>query len=172
LHLQISGRDLIGGSDQPADRRDQTIGEIEPDPYRRQQHDQRDHGVHQREGDLHAQPPCLEARIFRDALLGRLQLLDHARVDRPRHIQIRVVIAAQLDHGGDGLCLGDQRDLRLAVAHFLESAARRRDEVAAGLEVRALDDRQIAADHQRMGQAADRGLRLEELTEPFAVLIE
>src|ERR1700722_2356915 len=32
LHLQIAGRDHVGGADQAADRRHQAIGEIEPDP--------------------------------------------------------------------------------------------------------------------------------------------
>ena len=172
LHVQVSGRDLICRADQPADWRHQLVGEIEPDPYRGQQHDQRDDRVHQGEGDLHAQPAGLETGVFRHALLGRLQLLDHARIDRARDIEIRIVVAAQLEQRGDGLGFGEQRDLRLAVAYFLEGAARRRDEVAGGLEIRALDDRQVAADHQRMGQAADRRLRLEELAESLAILIE
>ena len=43
LDIEIAGRDQVGGADQPADRRDQPVGEVEPDPHRRQQHDQRDH---------------------------------------------------------------------------------------------------------------------------------
>ena len=103
LHIEIAGRNQIGGADQAADRRDQPVREIEPDPHRRQQHDQRDDGVHQREGDLHADAARLEIGEFRDALLRRLQLLDHARIERARDIEIGVVVAAQLDHRRDAL---------------------------------------------------------------------
>ena len=56
LHMQIAGRDHIGGVDQAADRRHQPVGEIQPDQHRRQQHDQRDHRIHQTEGDGDAEP--------------------------------------------------------------------------------------------------------------------
>ena len=64
LHIEIAGRNQIGGADQAADRRDQPVREVKPDPYRREQHDQRDHGVHQREGDLHADAARLEIGEF------------------------------------------------------------------------------------------------------------
>ena len=92
LDVQIAGRDDVGGADQAADRRDQPVGEIQPDPGRGQQHDERDDGEHQREGDLNAEPARFEIGVFADALLGRAQLLrrraDRAgarRRDRCRH---------------------------------------------------------------------------------------
>ena len=78
LDVQIAGRDDVGGADQAADRRHQPVGEIKPDPCRRQQHDERDDGEHQREGDLNAEPARFEIGIFADALLGVAQLLDDA----------------------------------------------------------------------------------------------
>ena len=75
LNIQISGRHDIGGADQTPDRRHQPIGEIQPDPRRRQQHDQRDDREHQRERDLNAEPPFFEIGVFADAFLGVAQLL-------------------------------------------------------------------------------------------------
>ena len=117
LDIEIAGRDEIGGADQAADRRHQAIGEVQPDPDRRQQHDQRDHRVHQREGDLHAEPPRLERRHIRCTLVARrAQLLHHARIERPRHVEIVVVVVAQLDDGGDIIGVREQHDLRLVFA--------------------------------------------------------
>ena len=59
LHMQIAGRNHIGGVDQTADRRDQPVREIQPDHDRRQQHDQRDHGIHQAERDGDAGAPAI-----------------------------------------------------------------------------------------------------------------
>ena len=54
---QIAGGDGIRGADQAPDRRDQPIGEIEPDPDRGEEDDQGDHGVHQRERNLDTHSP-------------------------------------------------------------------------------------------------------------------
>ena len=70
LDVEIAGRDDLRGADQAADRRNQIIGEIEPDPHRREQHDQRDHRVHQPERDLNADPARLEIGVLRDAARG------------------------------------------------------------------------------------------------------
>ena len=76
--LQVAGRHIVGGADQPTDRGDQPVGKIQPDPGRGEQHDQRDDREHQREGDLDAEPARLKIGVFADALLGCRQLLHHA----------------------------------------------------------------------------------------------
>ena len=111
LHMEIAGRDDIGGADQPPDRRHQPIGEIQPDPRRGQQNGQRDDGEHQREGDLNAEPARFELGIFGDAFLGLRELRDHARIEQARDVEIHVVVTVQLDDGGDVIAFGNQRDL-------------------------------------------------------------
>ena len=101
LDVEIAGRDDLRRADQAADRRHQVIGEVEPDPDRRQQHDQRDHRVHQSESDLDADAALHEIGVLADAGLRRLQLREHARVEHARDVEIDVVVAAQLDDGGD-----------------------------------------------------------------------
>ena len=81
LHMEISGRDHIGRADQPADRSHQPIGEIEPDPGRGEQNDERDDGEHQRECDLNAKPARFEIGIFADAFLRLAQLLHDAWIE-------------------------------------------------------------------------------------------
>ncbi len=127
--LQIAGRNHIGGADQAADRRDQPVGEIESDPGRGQQHDQRDDGEHQRERDLDAEPARFEIGIFADALLRRAQLLHHPRIEKPRDIEIHVVIAVQLDDGGDVIALRDEGDLRLGFGDLAEKLRRRQHDL-------------------------------------------
>ena len=173
LHIEIAGGDEIGGADQPPDRRDQPVCEIEPDPHRRQEHDQRDDGVHQREGDLHPDAARFQIGEFRDAFLRRLQLLDDARIERARHVEIGVVIAAQLDHRRDGLRFQEHRDLRLVLADTGQRAARRRRrDVADALDFSLLDDGEVAVHDESERQAAQFGLRLQQLAKPFAVGIE
>ena len=54
LDVEIAGRDLVGRVDQAADRRDEPVGEVEAEPDRREEDDQRDQREHGREGDLDA----------------------------------------------------------------------------------------------------------------------
>ena len=93
LNIEIAGRDHVGGADQTADRRDQPVGEIQPDPGRRQQNDQRNDREHQRERDLDAEPPLFEIGVFADALLGIAQLLHDSRIEQPGDVEIHVVVA-------------------------------------------------------------------------------
>ena len=46
LDIEIARRDLVGRVDEAADRRDQPVGEVEPEPDRGQKHDQRDQREH------------------------------------------------------------------------------------------------------------------------------
>ena len=91
------------------------LAKFEPDPHRRQQHDQRDHRVHQREGDLHADAALLDRGIFLHARARRLQLRHHARIEQPRHVEKLVVVLRQPDDRRDIIGVGQQHDLRLLV---------------------------------------------------------
>ena len=113
-HIEIAGGHDIGGADQAADGRDQHVGEIEPDPDRGEQHGERDDGVHQREGDLHAEPARLQRGVFAHARARRLQLRHHARIEQPRDVEPVVGIFLQLDDGGDVIGVGQQHDLRVS----------------------------------------------------------
>ena len=172
LHEQIAGRDDLRRIDQPADRRHQVIGEIEPDPDRDQEHDERDHRVHQGKRDLNAQPTGLELGILGDAGLRGAQLGDHLRVEDARHVEIGVGIGLQLDDGGNVVGIEEQRDLRLGLVAGGEHLARGLDEGLADIGAGLLDHVEVAVDHHDRRQAADVGLGGEELPELVAVLIE
>ena len=115
LNVEIAGRDNLSRADQAADGRHQVIGEVQSDPDRRQQHDERDHRVHQSECDLNADLACREIGILSDAGLRRPQLREHARIEQACNVQIEVVVAAQLDDGGDIIVIEEHRHLRLGV---------------------------------------------------------
>ena len=81
LDVQIAGRDDIGGAHQPPDRRHQPVGEIQPDQNRGHQDGQRDHGEHQREIHLNAEPARFDLGIFGGTGLGLLELCDDAWIE-------------------------------------------------------------------------------------------
>src|SRR5262249_57558639 len=71
---------------------------------------------------LHLDRVFLQAWVFGDARLCRFELLGDAGIDRARDIEIGVVVATQLDDRRNGLRLGQQRNLRLGIAHVGERA--------------------------------------------------
>ena len=115
LHEEIAGRNNLCRIDQPADRSNQVIGEIEPDPDRRKQDDQRDHRIHQREGDLNTEATGFELGILRDAGLRGPQLGDDLRVEDARDIKIGIGVGLQLDDRGDIVGIEKERNLRLGL---------------------------------------------------------
>jgi hypothetical protein len=155
-----------------ADRRHQAVGEVEPDPGGRQQHDQRDDSEHQRERDLDAEPAGLQVGEFADIGLRRTQLRHYARVEQARDIEVHAVVAAQLDGGGDVVALGDERDLRPVLVGLAEHGRRRQHDLLLHLDVGLLDRAAVLGDHHGGGEAADLGLPGQELAEPLAVLVE
>ena len=77
LDMEIAGRDLVGRADQAADRADQPIGEGQSKPDRREQHGERQHHEHGREGELEAvaveprsAPTSLETRAASSVTLA------------------------------------------------------------------------------------------------------
>ena len=62
LHIEIAGGNNISSADQPADRRHQIVGEMQPDPDRRQCRDQGDHGIDEGETDLDNETVVLQLR--------------------------------------------------------------------------------------------------------------
>ena len=152
LDMEIAGRDDVGGADQPPDRRHQPVGEGKADPHRRQQHGQRDDREHQREGDLHADAPRFEIRVFRDADFGLLDLRQHARIDEAGDEQIGIVVAAQLDQRADIIGVPQQPGGRSVSPTWREPVRRRRRRVlefGRQLDVRLDDDRASRAEHHR-----------------------
>ena len=88
-------------------------------------------------------------------------------------LEIGVVVAAQLDHRGDGIGVEQHADLRLGLVDGGEAARRPAAAVGLlGLDVGALDDLDVRADDHGGRQAAHPRLRGEELLEALALGIE
>ena len=84
LDVEVAGRDLVGGVDEPPDRRDEPVREIQAEPDRREQHDQRDQREHRGEGDLDARRFfCRAPGTRRPPRLAR-SAGTRSRADRPR----------------------------------------------------------------------------------------
>ncbi len=171
-HTQIAGGDDVGGADQAADRSHEPIGEIEPDPRRGQKNDERDDGEHQRKRDLNTQPAGFEIGVFADTFLRLAQLLNHARIEHARHIEIHVVVTVQFDGGGDVIAFGDECHLRLGLGDLAEQCCRRQHDGLVHGDTGALNGRAVGADDQGGGEAAGGGLRGKKLLEPLAIGIE
>ena len=172
LNVEIAGRDHLGGADQAADRGNQPVGEIEPDPGRRKQHDERDHREHQRERDLNAETARFEIGELADALLRRAQLLDDARIEHAGRVEIHVVVAVELERGGDVIALGNKRDLRLGLVDLGEQFRPRQHDLLVHRHVGALHGGAVGPDDDGGGEPARGRLRGEEFLELVAVLVE
>ena len=171
LDMQVAGRNDVGGAHQAADRRDQPVGEIQPDQHRGHQDGQRDHREHQREGDLDAEPARLDLGVFGDAGLGLLQLADDVRIEQPRDIKEGVVERAQADDGGDVVRFRKYRDLRLVFVDIVEEVRRRRREVLPDAGLRRFQDIAILVDQHRARQVACGGVGGQQFAKRPAVLI-
>ncbi len=97
LNVEVPARDLVGGVDHPPDRRDQRVGEAEPEPDRREQQDDGDQPVHRGEGNLDALPARIDREILRRRRACEGRELDRQRIDLPGDVQEGVVIGGQLD---------------------------------------------------------------------------
>ena len=171
LDVEISGSNEIGGADQAADRGGEPIGEIQSEPHRGQQQDQRDDRIHQREGDLYAEAPVLHARIFGKPRLGRTQILQHLGIDGARDVEIGVVEGRERHDGGDkigGVREINDRPLRRRLSDRKIGGNLR---FAARIDVGAFHDRGVAMDHHRDRKAADRSLGAENFAKPRAVFV-
>ena len=172
LNVEIAGGDHVGGADQAADRRDQPVGEIQPDPCGRQQNDQRNDREHQRECDLDAEPPLFEIGVFADALLGIAQLLHDTRIEQPSDVEIHVVVAVQLDDRCDIVAFRNKGHLRFRGAGLAEQLHRRQHEPLIHRNAGGLHDRTVGLEDERHGQIAAGGLRGEEFAKLIAILVE
>ena len=168
MNVEIAGRDHLSRPDQTPDRCHQVIGKVQSDPHRRQQHDERDHRVHQSECDLNADLACREIGILSDAGLRRPQLREHARIEQACNVQIEVVVAAQLDDGGDVIVIEEHRHLRLGVVDGGQHFRRWLDEGLVDLSVDLVDNVEVLVEQHNGRQSADRGLNREELMELLA----
>ena len=96
LDLQVAFGDVLGGADQPPDRRDEAAGKPDPDPDRRQQRGERDHEVHHAVRELEAAPDLAQAFVGAHAGFRAPQVLHHLRIDAAGDVEIGVRIAAKL----------------------------------------------------------------------------
>ena len=101
LNVEIAGRDLVGRMDQPADRRHEPVGEVQPEPDCRKQHDQRDEREHGREGDLDAGLLLLERLVEGDPRLRDRRELDRARIDLPGDVEDAPAMGIELQDGAE-----------------------------------------------------------------------
>ncbi len=103
LDVEIARTDPPGGDHQVADRIHEAVGKRDADP---QGGEQQHHGktdIHDGEGDLEHQAIGRVFAVFGDVLVREPHILEHFGVDRPRHEEVGVIVAAQLDDRADKL---------------------------------------------------------------------
>ncbi len=126
LDVEIAGRDLVGRVDEAADRRHETIGEVEAEPDRGEKDDQRDQREHRREGDLDPDLLLLERLVDRDARLGDRRELDSARIDLAGDVEHAPLMGRQLEGRSEDVVLAREQAQRPGVAGILEIGGPRR----------------------------------------------
>ena len=171
-HIKVSGRNGIGGANKPPDRRNQPVGKIQSDPDCREQHRQRDHGVHQRERHLHAGSARFERCIFCRARTGCLKLRDDTWIEQSRQIKIIVLILVQFDDGRDVIGVRQQNDLRFFTADKRQGIAWRQREGLIDIEIGTRNDFQLLVEHDGCGKAPDLCLKSQKLAKFVGVLVE
>jgi hypothetical protein len=154
LHVEIARGNEARGADQATDRGYKVIREIQSDPDRGEQHDQRDDGVDQREGYLHAEAALLQRLIFDNACFRLPQSRDYSRIERPGDIEKRIVVPAQFDDRRDISLVQKQADLGIGIGDVRQRLPRRRGEFGAGLALCLLDDREIVVEQFRGQKSA------------------
>ena len=113
LDFQVALGDVLGGADQPPDRRDEAAGKPDPDPDRRQQRGERDHEVHHAVRELEAAPDLAQAFIGAHAGFRAPQVLHHLRIDAAGDVEIGVRVVAKLGQRrhAEGVLRHQQRHL-------------------------------------------------------------
>ena len=173
LGVEVAARDLVGGMDEAPDRRDEPVGEIQPEPDRREQHDQRDQREHRGEGDLDALAPAVDRQVLDRRGARDRRELDRERVHLAGDEEVCALVLRQLQHrsehpafaGHDADRIG--RVLRL-VEGFLGQGGRvlQHVDIRPGHGfVRRLDD----PHHRQPERGRPRG---DELVEPAPIDIE
>ena len=150
LDIEIAGRDLVGGVDQPADRRHEPVGEVQAEPDRREQHDQRDQREHRREGDLDADLLLLE-RLDRGRRPPRRSAGTPPPADRPPGPRRGCArYGRQLQHRAEHVALAGYRQSASSVVGLVEIFRRRRGDVRRLSWLDPLDDGAVRLqDHRR-----------------------
>ena len=165
LDAEIAFGDLLRGPHQLADRGDETIGEPHADPDRREQQGERYRDIHEPEGHLHAGATLLEQLIFGDIGARRAQLLQHARVHRPDHIEIGIVeIIKTLDRADEARLARRDHD-HLSFLGKVHRLLRRRAIGKFRHRGRGGEHPAVAVDEIGHGQSPDRGLGAQERAE-------
>ena len=88
--VEIAGRHLVGGADQLADRPHQPVGDRDAGPDRRQDDDQRQAEIEQRERDLRRSAGCFEPAILVRFGPHDLARLDHLGVDQADRVEVGI----------------------------------------------------------------------------------
>ena len=171
--VEVAGGDLVGGVDEPADRGDEAVGEVQPEPHRREQRDQRDQDEDRGEGDLHVAAQLVEGQV-----LGRRGAGDAGKVDGELahlalHQQHGIVVGRHPHQRGEDPALVRQQADRVArFRRILKGGGRG--------QTRLLEHVDIGAGHHLVGAAHDLddrqaerlGADRHEALEPLAVHIE
>ncbi len=153
--LQIAARNLLGRVDEPSDRGHQPIGEADPQPDGRQEHDDRHAEEEDAEGDLDAEARGLQRSIFGDVVVGHRQVANHLRVQRPGAVEEDVVIAGQRGDPADDVGLARRHDHHLVglVLRLLDRLDDGRRELVPVGRAGLRDQPAVAADQEHTGKA-------------------
>jgi hypothetical protein len=165
---EVAAADLLGRHDQAADAARNLARRIDAEPDRGQQQQQRRGAEDQDELDLVARPLALESLVLRRRRIGRGQVIEHARVDRPPDIEHGVRDRLELDDGADPILRLAGQDRDFAGRGFLERPGRNRLHRQRGAE-RRLAQHVVRAlgEHQGLGQTALAHLVLDEGAQPL-----
>ena len=164
-NVEIAGRHLVGCGDQVADRRHQSVGEIQSEPDGRQQHDRRQEGVHQHEGPLHGGAIGVEGVITADQALRLFGKLHRDRVDGPGDVKECVLKGVERAQRDEALAVIDNKAQRLPAPRVVELGLRRSDNDGGGVlrHVDAVENFAVGFHQRRDGEAQEIRPRLEYL---------
>ena len=171
--VEIAGGDLVGGVDEPADRGDEAVGEVQPEPHRREQGDQRDQDEDRGEGDLHVAAQFVVGQVLGGRGAGDTGKVDGELADLALHQQHGVVVGRHPHQRREDPALVRQQTDRIARLRRILEGGRRG-------QPRLLEHVDIGARHHLVGPAHDLDDRQperlgpcrHEVLEPLAVDVE
>ena len=172
LDIEVAGRHLVRGVDEPPDRRDQAVREIEAEPHRRQQHDQGHEREHGREGDLDAELLLLEHLVIGDARFRRRDELGGARIDGTGDEQDAPVMGRELEDRAEHVAGTRDQAQRVLLAGLAQILLARRRHVLERTALDPLRHRPVRLDQHGQREAEEGGARGHELAKQVAVGVE
>ena len=139
------------GGDEAADRAGNAIGEVKPEPHRRQKDEKGDHDEDNHEGDLDSVALFLDALVVAHRRLNLSRVIDDLRLQGSRDIEIDVGEASKLDQRSRTFAVGRQ-DRKLAVPRRVHRPLGQGFQLDGEAQVVARQDVPVAAEHDRFGQ--------------------